>query len=106
MPETKISLLVKSVAVQNEADLDTEGMAKLREVFDRIGDRWPDKGFDVLRARNKPLLERITNLESHLNSLLLITNKPKALQKEFKAKLEEYERTVEMGIQYVNRHIK
>ena len=97
--------LAKQIATEAGPDWDFDGLEKVREVMARAGTRWPSQGFAILQARNKPLLEKLGVLENHLDSLLLISNKPPALKKEFKAKLDEYERTIEMGIDYLSRHV-
>ena len=96
--------LARQIATEAGTDLDFDGLEKVREVMSRAGARWPSQGFAILQEKNKPLLEKLGAIESHLDSLLLISNKPPALKKEFKAKLEEYEKTIEMGIDYLSRH--
>ena len=87
-------------------ELDHDGMDAVRMVLNRAGANWPSEAMDILKQRNTPLLEKLTALESHLDSLLLIPHKPVVLKKEFEAKLEEYEQTIDMCVEYANRHVK
>ena len=100
-----LKLLSRTIARENGVELDFDGCDKLREIIARVGARWPSNAMKVLNERNKPLLEKLSSLESHLDSLLLIPNKPLVLKKELKAKLEEYEKTIGMCIEYSNRHV-
>lgn len=105
MSQTELTALSKEICREAGTELDHDGGEKLREMFARIGDRWPSKCIAILKEKNPPLLEKLLSLESHMDSLLLIPYKPPALKKEFKSKLEEYEKTIEMAIEYANRHI-
>lgn len=104
MSET-FSHLAKEIAHDAGVELDFAGLEKVREVFNRIGPKWPEQCVAVLKEKNQPLLDKLASLESQLDSLLLIPHKPAVLVKEFKARLEEYEHTIEMCIEYSNRHI-
>ena len=99
-----ISQLSRRICAESGVELDQEGLDKVREVVNRVGGRWPMGARDILQERNKPLLEKLTALENHLDSLLLLPHKQLVLKKEFQAKLEEYESVIGMCIEYSERH--
>jgi hypothetical protein len=101
-----LSLIAKQIAHESNADLDFEGLDKIREVITRAGAKWPSDGMRVLKEKNQPLLDKLFSLESHLDSLILISNKPALLKKDFKAKLQEYEAVIGMCVDYVGRHLE
>lgn len=105
MPDKTISMMAREIAQENGVELDFDGLDKLREITDAAGATWPEKALDILKEKNPQLVERLNSLESHINSLLLIPYKPPALRKEFKAKLEDYKKTIEICADYANRHI-
>ena len=84
---------------------DPEGMKQLAELRDRIADRWLPGTSDVLRSRNPELLDKIKNVESRLNSLLVIADKPKELRTKLKDTLDDYERVCNQAIAYAARHL-
>ena len=84
-----ISLLARQIAHEAGTELDFDGLDKLREVVSRAGANWPPEGTKILHEKNKPLLDKLSSLESQLDSLILIPLKPPVLKKDFKAKLEE-----------------
>ena len=102
---TELSLLARKIAAESGSDLDFEGLEKVRTVVSRIGARWHEDTLKILNERNQPLLNKLNALESSLDSLLLISRKPAPLQKEFKARLEEYESVAGMCMDYAERHI-
>jgi hypothetical protein len=106
MPETEnLSLLSKQICRDAGVELDHDGMDAVREVMNRAGAKWQPEAMDILKQRNPMLLEKLSALENHLNSLLLIAKKPPVLEKEFKTKLKEYEQAIEFCIEYADRHI-
>ncbi len=106
MSEEEIAFRIKQDCLENGVELDQDGMADFRALVARVGDRWPSQALKVLRERNAALLGKLSSLESQIDSLLLIANKPASLKKDFKAKLGEYEKTIEIAIDYANRHIQ
>ena len=101
----RLSLLSKEICHEAGVELDFEELDQLREVIVRIGNKWPDQAMPVLKEKNQPLLDRLFSLENQLDSLILMVPKPAMLRKDFKTKLEDYEKTAEMAIEYANRHI-
>lgn len=103
---TKISLLARQIAHESGSTLDLEELGQVREVISRAGANWPSEGMKILREKNLPLLEKLSEIEGYLDSLILIPNKNQVLKKDFNAKLKEYESTILFCIEYANRHIR
>jgi hypothetical protein len=59
---------------------------------------------DVLNERNPDLLTELTKLESVLDSLLAIPNKPPVLKKQWASALAQYEKTAMLCVTYAKRH--
>lgn len=107
MSETEdLALLSRTICREAGVELDFEALDKVREIVSRVGSRWPDGAIEILKEKNAPLLARLSALESHIDSLILMPIKPAILKKDLKAKLEDYEKTIEMCIDYANRHIQ
>jgi hypothetical protein len=102
----RLSLLSKEIAHEAGVELDFEELDQLRVVVDRVGPKWPAEAMAILKDKNQPLLDRLSSLESQLDSLILMVPKPAMLKKDFKTKLEDYEKTIEMCIDYASRHIQ
>ena len=83
---------------------DPEGMELLWEVEDRIAPRWRLRTLSILQERNQELLRRLEVADIKVNSLLVIKDKPKELQKRLKDALVEYENVYNLAIAYAARH--
>ena len=105
MSKTKLRLLSEEICRESGVELDQDGCDELREIFSRVGNKWPDNAYKILEEHNQPLLAKFFSLGSQIDSLLLLPNKPATLKKELKAKLEEYEHTIGICAGFAERHL-
>ena len=77
---------------------------RVRDVINKFGLTWPSGTMAILEARNPELLKKLNSIESRLDSLILILNKPPQLKREFDKTLEEYEHTIGLCSEYARRH--
>lgn len=89
----------------NENEVDLVGLEEFKKLAARVGDRWRVGTLEVLRQRNPELIQKMEALETQIDSLLLITPKPKELKKRYADLLEQYEQTINMAIAYADRHL-
>lgn len=87
-----------------EGKLDQGALQEFHAVRDRIASAWLEGTADVLTKRNPDLLSELTKLESMLDSLLIIPNKPPVLKKQWSSALAQYEKTAMLCVTYAKRH--
>jgi hypothetical protein len=66
---------------------------------------WLTGVYDILKQRNPELLEELNRLESVMDSLLAIPNKPASLRSHWRDTLEQYEKTAMLCVTYAKRHL-
>ena len=81
-------------------------LGELQEVRDRLGAVWIGGVLEVLQTRNQELLRELNKLESVIDSLLVIRNKPPTLRKQWLGALAEYETTAALCVTYAKRHLQ
>lgn len=85
--------------------LDEGAIQELSAVQDRLASVWPNGVNEILQQRNPELLAELTRLESVMDSLLAIPNKPASLRSHWRDTLEQYEKTSMLCITYAKRHL-
>ena len=91
--------------IQNGTAVDEKGISEYKDLVERVAPRWRDGTFALLKEKNTKLFDQIENLESRIQSLLIIPVKPKPLLKEWATTLDDYERAMNCAIAYAERHL-
>ena len=97
---------MREVASEMESDLDLEGLALVKKIYTKAEANWPLGALSIVAKRNKMLHDKFKSVESRLNSLLLIRNKPVELEEEFKRARKDFEQVINLCAEYANRHIE
>lgn len=84
---------------------DVAGLREVEKVQELAATKWRTGTNDLLAEKNVELLDKIRSLESRVESMLLIPNKPKDLKKRWLELLNEYERALNQAIAYASRHL-
>lgn len=95
---------VDHAKIKDRVEVDPEGLKELKVVRDRIAEKWRAGTFDILQQKNPELLRKFDNLESQIDSLLILTNKTREIKKKWAAVLSEYEKVALMCITFASRH--
>ena len=84
--------------------MDEQAYAELGKLNGRISTKFPSGAMEILQTKNPEILKKINRLESNINSLVALNNKPKELKKDLANAMVEYERVWDIAIAYVFRH--
>ena len=92
--------------IGNDAEaVDPMEMKLLKDIVDDFAAKWRKGTMEVLESRNPQLLQELSRHESRIDSLLLLSRKPKQLVKQLHEELAAYKKTAEMCMVYADRHL-
>lgn len=85
-------------------NLEENEAKEYRAAQDRLAAVWPEGVNELLERKNPELLGELSRLESVIDSLIVIPNKPTALRKQWNQVLADYEKTAMLCVSYTRRH--
>ena len=92
--------------IENDVEaVDPMELKLLKDTVDGFADKWRAGTMDILETRNPQLLQELKRHESSIDSLLLLSRKPKQLIKQLHDELAAYKKTAEMCMLYADRHL-
>jgi len=97
-------LLNRTISFQDSESYDEASSKLVDELVLKILKQWPGDTITILTKLNVDLLEKLSQVESQVESLLYITRKPPNIKRTFTKILAEYDKIGTMCAVYAKRH--